>query len=309
MKRLLIPILLMAVIISGCSNGSTSQLTPTPTPTLTSNPVAQEIISKSVSAMANISLCHMSICVKYVDGLLLCHNMGDVNDSTVILLNSTEITGSSGTKEITVNESYPSGFIATVFNLTAANGEWSATQSEGDWQIDGSPVITLNGSYDRWVPSDQYPQAIHLIENGTQVIFLADETIDDIECYTINMVPSKEDLINWVYSQEQPQPFGDLHVTWFHTDTIARQKDIYNISCTGSPLTVWIDKSTYQVVRVNISATFEVLPEHLTLADFGGGIGGGNEQQNMSAACTESTCEFCKIYRYFYSQMDFSTNQ
>ncbi|MFA5055281.1 MAG: hypothetical protein WC562_03785 [Dehalococcoidia bacterium] len=292
-KLVLALFLVLPVIFSGCGSS----------PKSTSNLTAQELLSNSLSAMADTISCFLHI--EAQDQETWFPSVGDKTPVTNTLLwNGTSITGNNGTKEITMNQSYQDGFVVTVFNLSVADGEWSATQSEGAQEIDWSPVFTRNGSCDKWVSSDQYPQQIALMETATEVIMLSDETVNGVECYTLKLVPSRDAMINWVYSLEQPM--GDLNMGWFGRMSIDRTREVYDVAYkNSSSVTVWVDKRNYQVIRTNISAFFEALPQYLTQGDFSGGPISSDESPDT--VCTTMSCAFFyKVDRAFYSQIEFS---
>jgi len=261
---------------------------------------ADEIISESISAMANTSSCTLNIDVQNPWTYFATYESPITTQWTeTTRWQGTEITGDDKA-EITMNESFNGDArSAFTFHLFAVDGKWVINESDPwvygqDWYF--------NGSYDQWLPSAQYPQQINLMKTAINASLSLDETVNGVDCYTLNLVPSEEAIIDWVYSLRQPT--GGYSMNWWWA-IYERSREIYFESYNdSSSVTVWIDKSNYKVVRVNISALFEMLPEYIYPGEIGGLIG-DDDTVNYDAPCTPEVCRFYKVDSNFYSQIDF----
>jgi hypothetical protein len=263
-------------------------------------PTVQEILSQSISAMANISSCTLNIDIKNPWTYFATYESLNTTQWTeTTRWQGTEITGDDKA-EIAMNESFNGEALgAFTFHLYATDGKWVINESD-PWVYGRNWY--LNGSYYQWLPSAQYPQQINLMQTATNASLTSDATVNGVDCYTLNLVLSEEAVIDWVYSLRQPT--GGISMNWWYAGD-ERSREIYAESYNdSSSVTVWIDKSNYRVVRINISAVFEMLPEYIYPGEIGGLIG-DDDTVNYDAPCTPEVCRFYKVGSNFYSQIDF----
>ena len=168
-KNLGIAILIIALTFTvGCSSGSILK----PTPTSSIPTLAQQILSQSISTMANITSCSLYIDVQE-PYTFICTNerqCGDMytnisqwNGTKISQWNGTEITNQNESV-IMINES-PYGGQVIPCETYAADGRW--------WVVGAS---YLNDSYSgQWAPNDQYPQQINLMKTAINASLASDE--------------------------------------------------------------------------------------------------------------------------------------
>ena len=114
-----------------------------------------------------------------------------------------------------------------------------------------------------WTSEVQVSQQIELLKTATKVGLLESETVDSIECYTLNVVPSREAMIDWVFSQQQP---NGPSMNWWRTTT-SRSREIYIKAYKGGSIKEWIAKDSYRIMKADINVLFEVTPEDINAND------------------------------------------
>lgn len=115
-----------------------------------------------------------------------------------------------------------------------------------------------------WTSEVQVSQQIELLKTATKVSLLDSGTVDGVDCFALNVVPSREAMIDWVFSQQQPTTGPSMN--WWRTTT-SRSREIYIKAYRGGSIKEWIAKDSYRIMKADINVLFEVTPDDINASD------------------------------------------
>jgi hypothetical protein len=255
-------------------------------------PAANEVIAKCLSAMTKLDWYNLDTIV--------------TNTYTVIDEGSskTSIAQWNGTKFVNVADKEmkmtmnigEDGLNLSLFEMYFVNG----------WEYLNQIIPYVYGQYgldniwtktkltdESWTSEAQVSQQIELLKTATKVGLLESETVDNVGCYTLDVVPSREAMIDWVFSQQQP---NGPSMNWWRTTT-SRSREIYIKAYKGGSIKEWIAKDSYLIMKADINVLFEVTPEDINTNDL--------PLEQSSGDTGVKVTGFEKITSDFHGQMRF----
>jgi hypothetical protein len=91
-----------------------------------------------------------------------------------------------------------------------------------------------------------------LLKTANQVNFIGLENVDNIECYMIQITPSRAAIASWVISQQQPTGLS----LWERGMATSEAQNGYNKGFQTSWIRFWIEKDSNLIKKVEINALF-----------------------------------------------------
>lgn len=236
---LLITIMMMSVALTGCGGNSQKDLT------------AQEILTNAVTATEKTSsyqvIYDMVLDMEIIGGeQAMKMNMDgtgtgamDVaNKKTQMMLDINAEVPGTGTSQMSMKMSMAmymvDGWVYTQTNIPMSGEQWTKTKIEGNE-----------------LSQDQLQQLIEMAKTTTQSTLTGTEKVNGIDCYVLKIIPSLEDLWNWVMSQQ-----GNAL-----TDGIDFNQSDLSKLFKSFELNYWIAKSNFNVVKASANMNMDVTPD------------------------------------------------
>ncbi len=251
--------ILLGLLIPGLSCTKTVYVTPTSTPTSET----QQVVARCISAM------------KQVDSYKLDTDVVNVYKVIDGANNGTDTTEWSGTQIVSIAGKKMG------LNMTIDEGGAYSPVGGDNWStemyvIDGweyykatSPhVVNLSPSppnpweknkltNELWAKETQITFYTELLKTATESDLLGNATVNGVDCYILDIVPSTQAIIDWVVSQDQP--FGPQIDIMFGGAGPVVRAEAYQ----GGSVKLWISQESYLPLKVEVNA------------DFQGNVGGG----------------------------------
>lgn len=265
--NLWLPITLVAVLfltLAGCAGNSAGA---SPIPTAAPTPAAQDIISRSVSAMANLTSYQYAVNMtlkltgtfkgqpQNVSVTATGDGTNDIADKKVqVNLNAAIQTSGQGSMTVPVTFYMVDGWQYVQITLPLGGSQWYKSK------IDMTSLDGLN----------QASQALQMLKTAVKVTVTGTETVDGVPCYILQISPDLTVLSQWIKSFE-----GTAGAAGQQLPNIDLSKLVKNLSITAD-----VAQDSYLLKKVDIAGTVAA-----TAADMGNSAQAGD---NLSLDFSQS---------------------
>ena len=265
--NLWLPIALVAVLfltLAGCAGNSAGA---SPVPTTTATPAAQDIISRSVSAMANLASYQYAINMtlkltgtlkgqpQNVSVTATGDGTNDIADKKVqVNLNAAIQTSGQGSMTVPVTFYMVDGWQYVQITLPLGSSQWYKSKID---------LTSLDGL-------DQASQALQMLKTAVNVTVTGTETVDGVPCYILQISPDLTVLSQWIKSFEGTAGAGGQQLP-----NIDLSKLVKNLSITAD-----VAQDSYLLKKVDIAGNVAA-----TAADMGSSAQAGD---NLSLDFSQS---------------------
>lgn len=265
--NLWLPITLVAVLfltLAGCAGNSTGA---TPGPTAVPTPAAQDIISRSVSAMANLASYQYAVNMtlkltgtlkgqpQNVSVTATGDGTNDIADKKVqVNLNAAIQTSGQGSMTVPVTFYMVDGWQYVQITLPLGGSQWYKSKID---------MTSLDGL-------DQASQALQMLKTAVKVTVTGTENVDGVPCYILQISPDLTVLSQWIKSFE-----GTAGAAGQQLPNIDLSKLVKNLSFTAD-----VAQDNYLLKKVDVAGTVAA-----TAADMGSSAQAGD---NLSLDFSQS---------------------
>jgi hypothetical protein len=133
---------------------------------------------------------------------------------------------------------------------------------------------------------------IELLQTAREVTTAGTENIDGVDCFILEVVPNPQAAADWVLAQ---QLGNGPSLYWWWTD-FTRSEEIYTKAYQGGLDKLWIDKTSFRIIKTDIDLHFIVKAEDIKQEDTGG----------LSVSGSEYDVGFNSIIIDFHGELQFS---
>lgn len=233
------------------SPASTTSLKSPSTPSSPSEE-AQDIVAKSVSAMAHVNSYRLDTDVlntyKVLDGPNQITTLFEWNGTKLIDVFRREM---KMDMTIDVVNYYGSDDTHSIEMYFRGGYEYCKSTSLHVYGGPENPWDKNRLTNEDWTAESQMSYYIKLLETGSQANVLGSEDVSGIDCYVLTLSPSTEAMVDWVISQGQPAG-PSLGVMAGGAISVHRA-DAYQ----GGSLRLWVEKDSYLPLKAEVSAVFD----------------------------------------------------
>jgi hypothetical protein len=247
----LAPVLCIESLSPANSLASTPSLESSSTPS-SSSEEAQDIVAKSVSAMAHVNSYRLDTDVlntyKVLDGPNQITTLFEWNGTKLIDVFRREM---KMDMTIDVVNYYGSNDTHSIEMYFTGGYEYCKSTSLHVYGGPENPWDKNRLTNEDWTAESQMSYYIKLLETGSQANVLGSESISGIDCYVLTLSPSTEAMVDWVISQGQPAG-PSLGVMAGGAISVHRA-DAYQ----GGSVKLWVEKDSYLPLKAEVSAVFD----------------------------------------------------
>ena len=247
----LAPVLCVKFLSPANSPASTTSLELSSAPS-SSLGEAQDVVAKSVSAMAHVNSYELDTDVQ---------NIYKVIDEPNRI---TTVTEWSGTRSIDISRKevkmdmtigvvnyYGSNDTSSIEMYFTGGYEYCKATSLHVYGGLGNPWDKTRLTDEIWMAGSQISYYVELLKTGSQADMLGSENITGIDCYILTLSPSTQAIIDWVASQDQP--VGPQVDIMFGGAIPVVRADAYQ----GGSVKLWVEKDNYLPLKAEINAVFD----------------------------------------------------
>lgn len=235
--------------------------------TETEQPQDQQIIANTIAAMEKVKSCSLNT--------FLMENYIIIDGSNTSA--TADVWQWAGLRKIDISKQEMYSYID---NREASSLPASAFITEsyisGGWEYINQITPPTHGLVNPWIKTRldeeseitfaneaQLAAQIELLKSSNIFGLVDTESINGIECYTINLAVSAEAAADWVLSQQQE--FGPSF-RWFRTD-MESSKEIYIKAFKNGSVRLWIEKDNCLILKLSINIIFDGMPGNITRYD------------------------------------------
>lgn len=250
LSAIIVALLVTLVVPVTAAAGTTTSPKVSSTPSLSIAEV-QDIVAKSVSAMAHVNSYKLETDVlntyKVLDEPNRTTNLTEWNGTKFI-----DIPSKKMKMDMTVGDVYFGDNESSSIEMYFTGGCEYCKATEPD--VYGGPANPWDKTRltdEIWTAESQISYYIELLKTGSQANILGSENIAGIDCYILTLTPSTEAIIDWVTSQEQP--VGPQIDIMFGGAIPVERADAYQ----GGSVKLWVEKDSYLPLKAEINAVFD----------------------------------------------------
>jgi hypothetical protein len=124
----------------------------------------------------------------------------------------------------------------------------------------------------------QITPQIELLKTATEVESIGKETVDGHQCYILEIVPTANATIDWIFSQYKDT--GGPRLNWFKLP-YERSREIYMKAYVDGSTKFWIDCDSFYIRQVSVNLHFVVKPGNVKYSETGLEIGDNTSELDL----------------------------